>query len=69
LTLDHLLRYMSTKRELPVAQADEKTAKIVARNINRIYQIRSKFDDKPTAFQVIKQLDLTVNKGEFRIKV
>ncbi|GMB00722.1 ABC transporter ATP-binding protein [Pelosinus sp. IPA-1] len=56
---------MSREGEVPVAQVEEKTAKIVARNINRIYQIKRKSDDKPTEFQAIKQLDLTVNKGEF----
>lgn len=56
---------MSREGEVPVAQVEEKTAKIVARNINRIYQIKRKSDDKPTEFQAIKQLDLTVKKGEF----
>jgi len=56
---------MSREGEVPVAQVEEKTAKIVARNINRNYQIKRKSDDKPTEFQAIKQLDLTVNKGEF----
>jgi len=56
---------MSTKQESPVVGAPEKTPKIVARNINRIYQIKSKTDDNITEFQAIKQLDLVVNKGEF----
>jgi len=42
-----------------------KEAKIVATNINRVYQIKNKDDNKTTDFQAIKQLDLTVNKGEF----
>jgi NitT/TauT family transport system ATP-binding protein len=56
---------MSREGEVPAVQVEEKTAKIVARNINRIYQIKRKSDDKPTEFQAIKQLDLTVKKGEF----
>lgn len=56
---------MTKKQELPVTQVDKKTAKIVARDINRIYHIKNKTDGKTTEFQAIKNLDLTVNKGEF----
>jgi len=56
---------MSSKQKFPGSRSDEKTAKIVARNINRVYHIKSKLDDQLTEFQAIKQLDLTVNKGEF----
>ncbi|WP_378953694.1 ABC transporter ATP-binding protein [Pelosinus sp. sgz500959] len=47
---------MSTKQKSP---------KIIARNINRIYHIKNNSDGKMTEFQAIKELDLIVNKGEF----
>ena len=56
---------MSTKQDLLVNNSAKKTAKIVATNINRVYNIKNKIDGTTTEFQAIKQLDLTVNKGEF----
>jgi len=56
---------MSKKQEVLVDTSSKKTAKIVATNINRVYNIKNKIDGTTTEFQAIKQLDLTVNKGEF----
>ncbi len=40
-------------------------AKIVARNIRRIYQIKRQPNEPATEFEAIKHLDLTVKQGEF----
>ncbi|BBB89594.1 MAG TPA: ABC transporter ATP-binding protein [Methylomusa anaerophila] len=53
---------MSVSQTGPLAITD---AKIVARNIRRVFQIKRNGDDKPTEFEAIKQLDLTVKPGEF----
>ena len=43
--------------------------KIVATNIGRVYQIKQKDAAKPTEFEAIKQLNLTVKQGEFLVIV
>jgi NitT/TauT family transport system ATP-binding protein len=43
--------------------------RIVARNIRRVYQVKQTGDNKATEFEAIKQLDLTVKKGEFLVIV
>ncbi len=40
-------------------------AKIVARNIRRIYQIKRQPNEPATEFEAIRHLDLTVRQGEF----
>lgn len=40
-------------------------AKIVARNIRRIYQIKRQPNEPATEFEAIRHLDLTVKQGEF----
>ncbi|HWR42639.1 ABC transporter ATP-binding protein [Sporomusa sp.] len=40
-------------------------AKIIARNIRRVYQIKRQPNEEATEFEAIKHLDLTVKQGEF----
>ncbi len=40
-------------------------AKIIARNIRRVYQIKRQPNEAATEFEAIKHLDLTVKQGEF----
>jgi NitT/TauT family transport system ATP-binding protein len=48
-----------------VAITDIADAKIVARNIRRVYQIKRQPNEAATEFEAIKHLDLTVKQGEF----
>jgi NitT/TauT family transport system ATP-binding protein len=58
-----------SSQAVPVSSSEVTIGKIVARNIRRVYQIKRKPDDKPTEFEAIKQLDLTVKQGEFLVIV
>lgn len=55
---------MTNSKETPTT-LEGKDDKIVARNINKLYQIKQRDGESFTEFQVIKQLDLTVKRGEF----
>lgn len=55
---------MTNSKETPTS-LEGKDDKIVARNINRVYQIKQSDGESFTEFQAIKQLDLTVRQGEF----
>ncbi len=48
-----------------VTSVQEKSDKIVARNIHQVYKIKQQDSDSLTNFEAIKQLDLTVKQGEF----
>ncbi len=48
-----------------LATAVDKDAKIIARNIRRVYQIKRQPNEEATEFEAIKHLDLTVKQGEF----
>lgn len=55
---------MTNSKETPTT-VEGKDDKIVARNINRVYQIKQNDGENFIEFQAIKQLDLTVRQGEF----
>ncbi|SFL31905.1 ABC transporter ATP-binding protein [Pelosinus propionicus] len=48
-----------------VTSVQEKSDKIVARNIHQVYKIKQQDSDSLTNFEAIKQLNLTVKQGEF----
>ncbi|HWR08160.1 ABC transporter ATP-binding protein [Sporomusa sp.] len=51
--------------QLAAADVVGADAKIVARNIRRVYQIKRQPNEEATEFEAIKHLDLTVKQGEF----
>lgn len=51
--------------QVAATQVTETDAKIVARNIRRVFQIKRKSNEEASEFEAIKRLDLTVKEGEF----
>ncbi len=58
-------KHMSENNIPFVTSVQEKSDKIVARNIHQVYKIKQQDSDSLTNFEAIKQLDLTVKQGEF----